>query len=163
MTTVSTTEEMTTASHRMTDARLASLRQIEQEVSVMLRRVKRTVGVRAQLVHPELPGVAYVMLGHVADHGPVRASSLVEAMSLDKGAVSRHLQHLEELGLITRTPDPADGRATLVAVTDDAVRRLASVADQRRVIFDERLAQWDDEDLSGFAAQMRRYNAALEE
>ena len=86
---------------------------------------------------------------------------MVENFNIDKGAVSRQLQHLDELGLVERTPDPADGRATLVAASDDAVRRLADVAEHRRKWLDEQLGDWSAEELADFAATLGRYNAAL--
>ena len=54
------------------------------------------------------------------------------SFGIDKGAISRQIQHLDDLGLVTRAPDPDDGRATLVAASDDAVRRMADVARQPR-------------------------------
>ena len=57
---------------------------------------------------------------------------------MDKGAVSRQVQHLTELGLIERTPDPADGRAALLAVTDDA-RRRSRILDQWALTLDSAL------------------------
>ncbi len=115
-----------------TDERSDAVHRLEQEVGVLLRRVRRSVGERARLVHADLHPSAYFLLAHVAEHGPVRASALVEAMDLDKGAVSRRVQHLVDLGLVDRTPDPADGRATLVAVSREGRTRLADMAEHRR-------------------------------
>ena len=86
---------------------------------------------------------------------------MVEKFNIDKGAVSRQLQHLDDLGLVERTPDPADGRATLVAASEDAVRRLADVAEHRRKWLDEQLGDWSAEELEEFVAGLERYNLAL--
>ena len=142
-------------------ARADSLRHLEREVGVLIRRIKRVIGERARSVHEDLQPASYLMLSWLADEGPVRASSMAENFHIDKGAVSRQLQHLDELGLVVRTPDPADGRATLVAASDDAVRRLADVAEHRRKWLDEQLADWSAEEMSDFAATLGRYNAAL--
>jgi DNA-binding MarR family transcriptional regulator len=91
----------------------------------------------------------------------MRASSMVDHFGIDKGAVSRQLQHLVDLGLVERTPDPADGRATLVAASDDAVHRLADVAAHRRKWLDEQLGDWSAEELENFAETLERYNRAL--
>jgi DNA-binding MarR family transcriptional regulator len=115
-----------------TASRSDSLRHLEREVGMLIRRVRRVIGERARLVHEELQPASYLMLSWLVDQGPVRASSMAEQFTIDKGAVSRQLQHLDALGLVERTPDPADGRATLVAASDDAVRRLADVAEHRR-------------------------------
>ncbi len=141
--------------------RAESLRQLEREVGVMIRRIRRVIGDRARAVHDDLQPASYLMLTWLADEGPVRASSMVDHFGIDKGAVSRQLQHLVELGLIERTPDPADGRATLVAATEDAIRRLEDVASHRRKWLDERLGDWSAEELEDFVKGLERYNLAL--
>ena len=37
----------------------------------------------------------------------------------DKGQICRTVRELEGLGLITRTPDPEDGRSSLLSPIDD--------------------------------------------
>jgi DNA-binding MarR family transcriptional regulator len=144
----------------MTD-RTESLRQLEREVGVLIRRVKRVIGERAAAVHEDLQPASYLMLSWLADEGQVRASVMVEKFNIDKGAVSRQLQHLQDLGLIDRTPDPADGRATLIEASDDARRRLADVSEHRRKYLDERLGDWTADELSGFVDQLAKYNLTL--
>lgn len=141
--------------------RLDTLRRLELEVGVMIRRVRRVVALRARDVHPELQASSYLMLTHVRDNGPVRAAALCTVFDLDKAAVSRQLQHLVDLGLVERTPDPDDGRATLVSISDDGRRRLADVADQRRKLLVERLGGWSADELAGFVDMLSRYNATL--
>lgn len=138
-----------------------SLRELEREVGVLIRRIKRVIGERARAVHEELQPSSYLMLSWLVDQGPVRASAMVESFNIDKGAISRQLQHLDELGLIDRTPDPDDGRATLVSASAEGVRRLADVTAGRRRLLDERLGDWSQAELDGFVGQLGRYNRAL--
>jgi DNA-binding MarR family transcriptional regulator len=142
-------------------SRTDSLRHLEREIGVLIRRIKRVIGERARLVHEDLQPASYLMLSWLVDEGPVRASAMVERFSIDKGAISRQLQHLDELGLVVRTPDPDDGRATLVAASDDARRRLADVTEHRRKWLDEQLADWTAEELETFATTLEKYNRAL--
>lgn len=144
-----------------TTSRAESLRHLEQEVGVLIRRIRRVIAERAHLVHEDLQPAAYLMLAYVAEHGPLRASSMSEIFAIDKGAISRQVQHLVELGLVGRVTDPDDGRASLVSATDDAVRRLESVAHERRRWLDDRLGDWSDERLEAFAVELGHYNAAL--
>lgn len=134
---------------------------LERELGVLIRRVRRVIHERARAVHPDLHPAAYLMLGHLATHGPQRSSAMVDAFGIDKGAISRQVQSLEDLGLVERSPDPDDGRATLVAATPEAVRRLDDVAADRRRWLDSQLSEWSDEELAGFAAELARYNRAL--
>ena len=146
----------------MTDAsRQDSLRRLESEVGVLIRRIRRVIANRARALHPDLPPSSYLMLAHLADHGPKRASALVDLFEIDKGAVSRQVQHLLELGLLDRVPDPDDGRAHLVSASAEAVRRMADVAATRRAWLDERLGDWSDDQLAGFVDELGRYNSAL--
>ena len=145
----------------MTASRAESLRNLEREVGVLIRRIKRVIGERARAVHEDLQPASYLMLAWLADEGPVRASAMVERFHIDKGAISRQLQHLDELGLVVRTPDPADGRASLVAASEDALRRLADVTEHRRKWLDEQLADWTAEELETFATTLEKYNRAL--
>ena len=141
--------------------RADTIRELEQEVGVLIRRVRRVIGVRARAVHESLQPASYLMLGYVAEFGPIRASAMAEIFDIDKGAISRQVQHLIDLGLIEKTPDPDDGRATLLSTTDEAVRRMQDVAAHRRKWLDEQLGDWSDEELAGFAKELGRYNAAL--
>ena len=146
---------------RTVQDRAEALRALEHEVTVMFRRIKHVLVERAHAVHPELSGPGLPMLLRIADGGPVRASALAEEFRMDKGAVSRLVQHLEELGLVERTPDPADGRATLLSVTDEAARRLVEVDRVRRERLQDRLADWSIADLDRLASDLARYNASL--
>ena len=150
---------MSTAVHA--DAHTAAITELETEVGVLIRRVRRVIGERARAVHPELLPSSYLMLGHIRDHGPMRASALSQAFEIDKGAISRQVQHLIDLGLLDRSPDPEDGRATLLSASKDGVRRLEQVAAARRVELAERLGDWSPDDMLEFARSLRRYNDAL--
>lgn len=141
--------------------RADSLRQLEQEVGVLVRRVKRVIGVRARLVHEELQPSSYLMLSYLAEHGPTRSSAMAEIFAIDKGAISRQVQHLTDLGLVERSQDPEDGRASLLSASDDALRRLADVTAHRRKWLDEQLGDWSADELSGFVEELGRYNQAL--
>lgn len=144
-------------------SRAASLRTVEREVGVLIRRIKRVIGERARAVDPALQTASYLLLDYLAQHGPMRSSDLVETFNVDKGAISRQVQHLVDLGLVERTPDPEDRRAALVSATAEAGRRLADVSHERLVWLDERLGEWDAEELAGFADVLMRYNALLNE
>jgi DNA-binding MarR family transcriptional regulator len=142
--------------------RQAIVSQLELEVGQLLRRVKRVLAERATLVHADLQPAAYLMLAHLAARGPARSSALSDVFSLDKGAVSRHVQQLVDLGLVARAPDPHDGRATILAATDEGRGRVEAVRAARRERLDQRLAEWSDDELRSFVSDLARYNRTLE-
>ena len=78
-----------------------------------------------------------------------------EEFGIDKGAVSRQVQHLVDLGLLDRQPDPDDGRAILlVAHRRRAGRARPGRRPQRSERFDQRLGDWTTAELVGFADQL---------
>lgn len=143
--------------------RIRTLHALEQEMGILMRRVRRALSERAALVHPSLQPSSYVMLAHLIEAGPRRSADIAEAFDLDKGAVSRQVQHLVELGLVERTPDPADGRATILTATTEAKDRVDQVSRLRIEQLDARLAEWTAEDLDELVSSFSRYNATLDE
>ncbi|MFE6649417.1 MarR family winged helix-turn-helix transcriptional regulator [Nocardioides sp. NPDC057772] len=144
------------------ETRVESLIRLEAEVGVLMRRAKRAMRIRGRMLHPDLPPGGYMLLTWVAEHGPLRASALVDGLGIDKGAVSRMVQTIVDLGLLERHPDPEDGRASLVSVTAEAREGLDRVARERRVRFSDRLADWSPDDIDRLSAMLSRYNDALE-
>jgi DNA-binding MarR family transcriptional regulator len=138
-----------------------SLVRLEQEVGVLVRRIRRVIAERARLVHPDLQPASYLMLSHVAENGPMRASSVADLFTVDKGAISRQVTHLMELGLVEKSRDPEDGRAWLLSATPDAKERLRTVTEQRRTYLAERLEGWEAGDLELFTDLLARYNDSL--
>lgn len=141
--------------------RHAAVRQIESEVGVLIRRVKRVITDRATALHPDLHPVTYLMLTRVIEVGPVRAADIVDSLGMDKGGVSRHVQTLVDLGFVEREPDPADRRAMLIVATDLARTRVVELQRQRSEYLDEKLSDWSDDDIAAFSDALGRYNRAL--
>ena len=61
-------------------------------------------------------------LATVENHGPLTPSELAERERVRRPTATRIVARLVELGLVTRTPDPADGRGFLVAPTAEGRR-----------------------------------------
>ena len=142
--------------------RIEALVRLESELGMFLRRGKRAMSARGRMLHPDLPPGGYMLLTWLAEHGPVRASALVDGLGIDKGAVSRMVQTIIDLGLLERHPDPEDGRASLVSVTAKAREGLDRVARERRVRFNDRLADWSPDEIDQLSGMLSRYNEALE-
>jgi DNA-binding MarR family transcriptional regulator len=83
------------------------------------------------------------MMRVVAREGSCRPSAVAAQLGVGPSAVSRPLTGLCERGLIERDPDPADGRAELLALTDTGRKTMQ----ERRAAYLERLrcrfAGWD--------------------
>ena len=134
---------------------------VEQEIGVIARRLRKAISERARAVHPELQRGDYVVLDALHHAGPARAADLAEWLDLDKGAVSRHVRHLGDLGLVRRSADPHDGRACLLSVSEEAAERLTEVGRVRSAAAARKLAGWAPEELSALVATLARYNRTM--
>ena len=56
-------------------SRADELGRLEQEVGVLIRRVKRVIGERARAVHPDLQPASYLMLTYLSTSGPQRSTT----------------------------------------------------------------------------------------
>jgi DNA-binding MarR family transcriptional regulator len=56
-------------------------------------------------------------LGTIGRHGPLTPSELADRERVQRPTATRLLARLEAPGYVTRTPDPEDGRSSLVALT----------------------------------------------
>lgn len=136
--------------------------EITAELRVLGRRFKTVVADRATEVHPQLQPASYLILAFLAENGPTRGSALACQFDIDKGAISRQLQHLVDLGLADRAADPEDGRAQLVSATAKAVELIETGNVNQRLKWQRGLGDWSDEDLRSFAVQLERFNSDLE-
>jgi DNA-binding MarR family transcriptional regulator len=134
--------------------------QVEQELAVLMRRARAYSLDLARQVHPELQAAAYAMLGRILDLGGARSSNLSDYFGIDKGAVSRQVHLLEQLGLLRREPDPQDGRAQRLVITEEGAERVGRARDQRRRLMRLLLEDWDDGDVAAFAHLLERFNSA---
>ncbi|MGH3412869.1 MAG: MarR family winged helix-turn-helix transcriptional regulator [Marmoricola sp.] len=141
---------------------LETARELEREIGVFVRRIRHSIVERARMTHPELSAATYTMLVAISESGPMRGTDLADLFAIDKGAVSRQVQHLRGLGLVDRVPDPTDERGVRLEVTAPARERLAEVDRLRRAEFEQRFADWTTEDLARLIELLARYNAAFD-
>lgn len=151
---------MTMPSQQDRVSRGESMRDLEREVGLLMRRARHRIAQRAIEVDPELNPTAYLMLRNIAENGPRRASELCEVLATDKGSTSRLVHHLVELGLIERSPDPDDGRASMLTVSDLGRKRLEMVNATRQEALETALSEWSTDEIAALAAMIGRLNAA---
>ena len=65
------------------------------------------------------------MLGRLSREGTSSIGALATAERVRPQSMAQTVADLEAAGLISRRPDPADGRRTLVELTDEGRRTLA--------------------------------------
>ncbi|MDO8308182.1 MAG: MarR family transcriptional regulator [Actinomycetota bacterium] len=112
---------------------------------------------RSRMLHQQgAPGTALVM--HLVRRGAMRSCDLASAMNLDQSTVSRHLAHLDSAGLVNRSPDPADGRAQLVAATEAGREHAHRLIATRVREFEQIVGAWPAGDRSDFARLLTRFS-----
>lgn len=130
---------------------------------VRLVRLLERKQAQYQADHPDaVERAAYILLVHLVKDGPQRAGTLAESVYSDPSTISRQVAQLVRLGLVERTADPEDGRATLLAATDEGRR----VFEENRRNRNERIAglmgEWDPADRARFADLLVRFTTDFE-
>lgn len=102
---------------------------------------------RQQMSNQSLDFGLFWLLKNLDEHGGLRVTELASRVDLDPSTVSRHVAQLEKLGLVERTPDPLDGRAQVVALTEPGLDQLRAAYDHRRELLVSGLADFASEDV----------------
>jgi DNA-binding MarR family transcriptional regulator len=87
-------------------------------------------------------------LATVARHGPLTPSELAERERIRRPTVTRIVSSLVELGLVTRTPDPTDGRGCLVAPTTEGRALLKRLRTRKNAYLAKRMRNLDPEEVA---------------
>ncbi|MCX4905485.1 MarR family winged helix-turn-helix transcriptional regulator [Streptomyces sp. NBC_00878] len=135
---------------------------LERELTVLLRRARANSGEMVREVHPDLESSAYGLLVRLEELGRQRATELAAYIGVGKATMSRQLRALEEMGVVAREPDPADGRAWLVHLTEEGRARFRAVREARRARYVRELASWDREEVAELARLLHRLNRGVE-
>jgi len=129
----------------------------------LIRVVKLLHHVRQQSPrqHPQVDPMAYPLLFNLKV-APMRVSALAEALHSDVSTVSRQVSTLVELGFVARGPDPDDGRAQALSLTDAGGNLLSAIREGRDRWLQGLLANWSDDDVTAFSTHLRHFASDLE-
>lgn len=130
----------------------------------LVKQIYRLGAVRRQLLGhalPELGGQGFTALASIYRRGPARVSDIASHLSVDLSVASRQVQVLTEAGYVDRRPDPVDGRAQLLTVTESGRRALRD--SHRRMVEASSLALagWNEKELSDLVAGLERLRATF--
>jgi DNA-binding MarR family transcriptional regulator len=129
----------------------------------LIRVVKLLHHVRQQAPrrHPQVDPMAYPLLFNLKV-APMRVSALADAIHSDVSTVSRQVSTLVDLGFVARGPDPDDGRAQALSLTDEGLTLLTGIREDRDRWLQGLLADWPDDDITTFSAHLRHFASDLE-
>ncbi|CAN5425436.1 hypothetical protein BH10ACT6_BH10ACT6_09180 [soil metagenome] len=143
-------------------ARDAASAEVEAAVTELFRTGRTWSKRLAEQFRPELSPLSYAILRYVDMHGPLRSSDIVTTFGMDKGAVSRQITILRELGLLDAVNDPDDRRSTVLASSATAKAAFARFTEGIREQYATVLDDWTVGDLSELALLLARLTSALD-
>ena len=101
--------------------------------------ITRTARRLRQEAAGELSPTSAATLATVERHGPLTPSEVAEIERIRRPSATRSLRCLEDAGLVRRTPDPADGRSSLVSVTAAGRERLRRLRGRKNAYLARRM------------------------
>ena len=136
--------------------------EIERVINEMVR-LKRLIHRLGQRPNDApRPKSANWLLFAVRHRGPMRLADLAAACYIDASTASRQTAELVGQGLLRRESDPADGRVSLLALTDEGEQTVQELIEQRKAFFSSALAEWDCDDVHRLAELMGRLTDSLD-
>ena len=112
--------------------------------------------IRAERAGVNLSRPATTIIAALHASGPVRLSSVSHITRLEAPLVSRETAALVAEGYVSRTPDPTDGRATIVKLTAKGRRAYNTYRNAVDEIVAEAFEGWKASDLKAFADYLER-------
>ena len=125
-------------------------RETSQRLTAGVARLVRTtrhLGTRvAADLYGDLPSFGWALLVPLEQDGAQRCSALAAQAGVDVSVASRQVSALERAGYVQRRPDPLDGRASLISLSDAGAAALARTRAVRGQWAVEALADWTEEE-----------------
>lgn len=142
--------------------RRAAVVQLADQLMRFVLMVKRGM---ARFGGPNRDGIeypAYGLLAHLITDGPQRTTALAEAVHADTSTVSRQTAALIRHGLVERRSDPVDGRASILAPTDEGQRTFLDNRKRHNENMAHVVSGWPAEEVLRLADLLARLNTDLE-
>jgi DNA-binding MarR family transcriptional regulator len=116
----------------------------EEAVIMLVMQAGRSLRSR----HPEdqVDPSSFPLAKQLMCSAAMRVSDCASRLGLDASTVSRQIKQLEDKGIVERTPDPADGRASLVQISTAGSEVMRSAFRRRYERIQAVLAPWTEAD-----------------
>lgn len=102
------------------------------------------------------------LLQLAAQRGAVRPTEVAEHLDINPSSVTRHARVLVKAGHLTVSADPADGRASLIRLTDAGRARLQEIFEDGVSGYSVLLESWSAQDIKAFTSYLDRLKEALQ-
>jgi DNA-binding MarR family transcriptional regulator len=132
------------------------------QLGLFLRRAERfRHGIPFEADGRPLERASYGLLARVTE-GPARLSALAADLSVDLSTVSRQVATLESTGLVRRTVDPTDRRASLIEATEIGVTVFTENREKWLGALEGLFADWTTPERKEFVRLFARLNQAMQ-
>ncbi|PPK65369.1 MarR family transcriptional regulator [Actinokineospora auranticolor] len=106
--------------------------------------------------HPDESQSAVAVLTLLDRAGEQRLGRVACLLAVDPSVISRQVTLLTRDGLVARRPDPHDGRAWLLSLTDAGQARLAELQRRHAELLVTALRTWSEDDATALLTALRR-------
>lgn len=108
--------------HPLDDSRAPRIDALARELRSLVGKLKRRF--REQSGIGDLTGSQTAVLLRLEKEGPATTSNLARAEGMRPQSMGTLIAALESAGLVTGTPDPSDGRQTILSLTDTCRQQI---------------------------------------
>lgn len=109
-----------------------------------------------------LPATERWLLSRLAVTGPVRMSTLADWQQVDRSTITTQVRLLEDLGYVKRSPDPDDGRAILISLSEAGRTQHEELRSTAADVFNELISDWPTDERRQFARLLTRFADSLD-
>jgi DNA-binding MarR family transcriptional regulator len=138
---------------------MAPMQGTEATTAQLAHELRETVGrvIRRLRAEPGPPIGQLAVLGRLDREGPASISDLAAADRMRPQSMAQTVRDLEDAGLVSRRPDPADGRRHFVELTEAGLETLQATRARR----EDWLTQALDRELDADQRELVRRALAL--
>jgi DNA-binding MarR family transcriptional regulator len=113
-------------------------------------------------LYGDLPSFGWALLVPLEQDGEQRCSALAGQVGVDVSVASRQVSALERAGYVQRRPDPIDGRASLISLSDAGAAALVHTRDVRSQWATEALSDWSEDEARQFTVLLEKLADGLD-
>jgi DNA-binding MarR family transcriptional regulator len=113
-------------------------------------------------LYGDLPSFGWALLVPLEQDGEQRCSALAGQAGVDVSVVSRQVSALERSGYVERRPDPLDGRASLIRLSEAGAAALAHTRETRGQWAAAALSDWTEDEARQFTGLLEKLADGLD-
>ena len=147
----------------MTQTAITTTPDLTERAARLRLAITRTARRMRQEAGAELGPSGVSALATVERAGPLTPSELAKHERIQRPTATRILARLSEMGLVERTPDPSDGRCSIVTATPEGRALLKRLRSRKNAYLARRMRKLPDDDVATLDRAAEILERVLEE